>query len=74
MNTPVITQSDRDTADREFLDVVDAFDLDIRITVQPDPGHDAISYSQWHSCNGCSHNCSIGWTCAQCPSANHQCP
>lgn len=68
MNTPVITQSDRDTADREFLDVVDAFDLDIRITVQPNPGHDAISYSQWHSCVTCYACTTRGYTCAQCTS------
>jgi len=43
----------KDLIESDALDPGSYFDLDIRITVQPDPGHDAISYSQWHSCNTC---------------------
>jgi len=50
MTASTIAHPDHDVLEAEFKDVVDAFDLDIRITVQPDPSRPEAHFSIWYSC------------------------
>jgi hypothetical protein len=74
MTAPTIVPPNEDLLGAELGREGDDFDLDIRVTVQPDASRPEAGFSNWQTCKGtCVTSCGCGYTQAQCYSTPTPC-